>query len=169
MVYFPSYEDKEYPDREYMWSILSTLKRDATEFLVTEAREKRSVENKANTDDLIEICPQILKEITDVASQKCKTHLYSLLLTLNIGHKKGVTPFLLRKGAVLKRSRKKAKEFEATLGVLDEVDGIHSSQNDEDNAKYQQKYGSSYYNTIEMIDEEEKMPDHKSQAKTRKK
>ena len=65
---------------------------------------------------------------------KCKTHLYSLLLTLNIGHKKGVTPFLLRKGAVLKRSRKKAKEFEDTLGVLDEVDGIHSSQNYEDNA-----------------------------------
>ena len=60
MKYFPDIQEKELPDREFMWTILSTLREDAVKKLIEDARKKRSVSNEEDKEELIEIDPEIL-------------------------------------------------------------------------------------------------------------
>ena len=60
MKYFPDIQEKELPDREFMWTILSTLREDAVKKLIEDARKKRSASNEEDKEELIEIDQEIL-------------------------------------------------------------------------------------------------------------
>ena len=60
MKYFPDIQEKELPDREFMWIILSTLREDAVKKLIEDARKKRSASNEEDKEELIEIDQEIL-------------------------------------------------------------------------------------------------------------
>ena len=57
-----------------MWNVAMTLRKEATHCLIKEARKKRSIENTEKKDDLIEICPLMMKEIAEVSAQKRKLY-----------------------------------------------------------------------------------------------
>ena len=64
-IYFPTFKDKELPDRSFLWGVLGTLKRDACEQLLAEARAHRGKSSEENKDELIEIHPEFLKKILE--------------------------------------------------------------------------------------------------------
>ena len=70
--YFPNYREKELPEREYMWNVIFTLRREASSHLIREARRNRSINNPDNKEDLVEIVPEFLKEIKEIQPQKGK-------------------------------------------------------------------------------------------------
>ena len=57
-----------------MWNVAITFRKEATHWLIKEARKKRSIENTEKKDDLIEICPLMMKEIAKVSAQKRKLY-----------------------------------------------------------------------------------------------
>ena len=65
MVYFPDFQEGELPDREFMWTILSTLREDAVKEIIRDARKKRAVSAEEDKEELIEIDPEILKMILE--------------------------------------------------------------------------------------------------------
>ena len=71
-VYFPDYSESELPEREFLWIIISTLKSDETKAIINQAREQRSQKASDNSDNLIEVAPEILEKIKLVASQQSK-------------------------------------------------------------------------------------------------
>ena len=67
----------QYPDRDYMWTVISTLRPDVTQQLVKDARNHRSVSKPDDNDELVEVDPEIYQEIKNILTQKRK--IYSLL------------------------------------------------------------------------------------------
>ena len=59
--YFPDLKVNEYPDREFMWTILSILKPKTNNILIENSKENRGVENKEDKEDLIKIAQNIFK------------------------------------------------------------------------------------------------------------
>ena len=76
LEYFPNYSKNELPNRDYLWSVLATLRGEATEHLIKQAIEHRSISTDVNKDELVEISPQILKEIKSVSAQKSKKEIF---------------------------------------------------------------------------------------------
>ena len=72
LAYFPDYQDKELPEREFLFTIISTLHPDATKHLIQEARLKRAQPDPATENELIHIHPRIRDEILGVVTQKGK-------------------------------------------------------------------------------------------------
>ena len=70
--YFPSYRENQYPERDFMWTIVSTLRPEQTKKLIDEARKHRSIKGEGNQDELVEVDPDIYKEIQSTLSQKGK-------------------------------------------------------------------------------------------------
>ena len=71
-IYFPDYTDKQLPEREYMWSVVATLRENAAHSIIETARESRSLLNKDNQDDLIEVTEQFMEELNKVTKKKSK-------------------------------------------------------------------------------------------------
>ena len=69
-AYFPDLEEVEYPEREYLWTIVSTLCSENTKELIKTARNKRTTKERADQNSLIQIDPSIYQEISAIASQK---------------------------------------------------------------------------------------------------
>ena len=63
MKYFPNLEDNELPDRNFMWTILSTLREDEVKKLVKDARKNRDVGNKEDKQEIIAIQPEFLSTL----------------------------------------------------------------------------------------------------------
>ena len=71
-IYFPDYSKDQLPEREYMWSIVATLREDATQYLLKTARDNRSVNIQEDKNDLVEVSKTFMKELNQVSKQKCK-------------------------------------------------------------------------------------------------
>ena len=71
-VYFPDCLEFELSEREFLWTIISTLKPDNIKAIINQAREQRRKEAPDNSDNLIEVAPEILEKIKLVASQQSK-------------------------------------------------------------------------------------------------
>ena len=69
-AYFPDLKDNEYPDRQFMWNILSILKPKMTNTLVEDAIKNRGVENEEDKEDLIKIAPEYLQKLLSTSIQK---------------------------------------------------------------------------------------------------
>ena len=69
-AYFPDLEENEYPEREYLWTIVSTLRSENTKELIKTARNKSTIKERADQNNLIQIDPSIYQEISAIAAQK---------------------------------------------------------------------------------------------------
>ena len=69
-VYFPNLKEQQLPNREYMYSVLSTLRNDEVKNMICNARKNRSIDSKKE-EDLVCISNEIYEEINSVMAQKC--------------------------------------------------------------------------------------------------
>ena len=65
LSHFPDLQDGELPDRELMWTIVSTLREDTIKELIQDVRKKRNVSAVEDKEELIEIDSEILKIIQE--------------------------------------------------------------------------------------------------------
>ena len=105
-----------------MWTIISTLRPDATKILIEEARKHRSIKPDENRDNLIKVDPEIFKEIQSVVSQK-GTHLCFPYTPITLVHT-GKVPFLLKASVKLQRTRANPKEYDANYNLLNSSGSI---------------------------------------------
>ena len=63
MSYFPDYEQKQLPDRKFMFSILGTLRPDELKVMVEGARKSRALKEEKPDDDFVYIENLLFKEI----------------------------------------------------------------------------------------------------------
>ena len=66
LKYFLDFEPGELPDREFMWTIFSTLREDAVKTIINQAIGNRALSNQEDKQELIEIAPSILNELHNV-------------------------------------------------------------------------------------------------------
>ena len=75
--YFPDYSENQLPERDFMLAVIGTLKPAILKTLVCQSRAMRSVKNKPNDDEFIEMRAEVKMEIMNVVPQKVKyIHLY---------------------------------------------------------------------------------------------
>ena len=60
----------EYPDRSFMWAILSTLKPRTTQKLIEDAVKNRGIENDESNEDLIKIAPEFYDKLMAASIQR---------------------------------------------------------------------------------------------------
>ena len=81
LQYFPEFADDDYPDRDLMWEVLGTLRKNACKRLIHDSRMARSKNEEENKNDLIEIHPEILDKLIQIPStSKRKIQKYNCLL-----------------------------------------------------------------------------------------
>ena len=68
--YFPEMKEKELPERDYMWVIISTINPEATMKIVKDARKNRKSEDVVNQNKLVEVDHVLYKEISEIVAQK---------------------------------------------------------------------------------------------------
>ena len=68
--YLIDLKDNEYPGRQFMWDILSTLKPKTTNTLVEDAIKNKGVESKEDKESLIKIAPEYLQKLLSTSIQK---------------------------------------------------------------------------------------------------
>ena len=73
--YFPNLTPNQLPNRDYMWNILSSVKPWATHSLIEHALKNRSVENEEEKEDLIEMAPEYVEKLMNVATYKIKDNI----------------------------------------------------------------------------------------------
>ena len=71
-TYFPDYTDKQIPERDFLFKILSTIKTDIIRGMIKQSRDARSVVNQEDEDELILIKKNLMKEIKEVAIHQIK-------------------------------------------------------------------------------------------------
>ena len=86
-------KENEFPEGEYLWRIVSTLRLDITKELIKTARKNRTTKEFADQNDFIQINPSIYQEISAIAAQKCK-FISLKIKQLLIGYREKA-PFLL--------------------------------------------------------------------------
>ena len=70
--YFPELEPGDLPERHYLMSVLSTVKKDELKELIEQAREHRSISNKQDVDMMVEMTQAARDQIFNVLPQKSK-------------------------------------------------------------------------------------------------
>ena len=65
-------KENEFPEREYLWKIVSTLRPDSIKELIKTARKNRTTKEFIDQNDFIQIDPSIYQEISAIAAQKRK-------------------------------------------------------------------------------------------------
>ena len=110
--YFPDYSQSELPERNYLWTVISSVMPKETKRLIERAREQRGV-SKNNMSGLIALTYDLKKEIFDVKAQKSK---YSFLVTFSAT--RGNAVYMLKQSAVLKKKKKSPQAFSTDLETL---------------------------------------------------
>ena len=75
LSYFPDLEVNELPDRDFMWSILTTLREEGVKKLIADARKNRDVSNEENKQELIEIHPDFLNALISAPNTNRSNHI----------------------------------------------------------------------------------------------
>ena len=112
MKFFPDYQGKQLPDRNFLFTILSTKYPDELRKLVQEAKQNRKA-SEEELGELIEISTDIKKSIMNVLTIRSKF----LIIRMNLATK-GQSNFLMKKGATLKRKRAVPKKYAANLSFV---------------------------------------------------
>ena len=79
LQYFPDFPENMVPDREYLFTIISTLRGDELKKLIKKSRDSRSLQNEDNQDKMIEITKDIKDEIFALLNKKSK-HLKFIII-----------------------------------------------------------------------------------------
>ena len=116
MKYFPDIGDNHVPDRAFMWTVLGTLKYEACQQLLKDARKARSLETEENKDDLIEIHPEFLERLlaTPLLPKGGRSNLAQLLIDIARGRES----YLLKSSRPQRIARNRPKEYDANLNLL---------------------------------------------------
>ena len=69
--YFPDFDEGVIPERDYLWTIISSIMPDQTKELIQNARKKRGVSNE-NSNELVKLTEEIKDEVFSVIRQKSK-------------------------------------------------------------------------------------------------
>ena len=72
MDYFPDYDQKQLPDRRFMYSILATFRYDELNGMVNGARKNRALNEDNQDEDFVHINEELYQEISNVMIQKSK-------------------------------------------------------------------------------------------------
>ena len=72
LKYFPDLPENMVPIREYLITIISTLRGDELKKLIKKSRDNRSLQNEVNQDKMIEIIRDIKYEIFALLNKKSK-------------------------------------------------------------------------------------------------
>ena len=112
--YFPDLDDGQLPERDFLFSILSTLRRDELKNLIHEARGVRAIANKSNDDDMIAVLPWIKDEMFKILPTKSKL----ILFIVDFLDPSGRVYQLLKQGAKLKKTKAAPHKYNARLSVL---------------------------------------------------
>ena len=79
MFYFPDYLSGQNPERDYLIAIISTTNPEATKEIISEAREKRSLQTVDELDNLVKITPEFKELIRSTVPHKSNSSLLSIL------------------------------------------------------------------------------------------
>jgi hypothetical protein len=69
-IYFPNYSQKQFPQREYLWNVLFTIRPEGVCTLIQKARENRSVSSSPSSEELVDIAPDLLQRLKELRPQK---------------------------------------------------------------------------------------------------
>ena len=72
MKYIPDYSKNQLPDWSFLFNIVSTFYPNELQFLINQARDKRALTQDSESDDIIEIDPDIKAAIMNVLTSKSK-------------------------------------------------------------------------------------------------
>ena len=70
--YFPEYEPGNYPERDNLFAILSSLRKRGLLQLIKNAKNNRSFTENTEEDEMVQITPAIKTEIFNVLPRKSK-------------------------------------------------------------------------------------------------
>ena len=72
IIYIPYYSKNQFPDRSFLFNVVSTFYPNELQFLINQARDKRAWAQDSDSDDIIEIDPEIKAAIMNVLASKSK-------------------------------------------------------------------------------------------------
>ena len=72
MAYFPDLKDTQFPEKEFMFGILSTLNPDAVRELVAEGMKNRRPIAQDDNGDLVEVSGELKDAVMNLFSIKSK-------------------------------------------------------------------------------------------------
>ena len=129
MQYFPDYDGKSLPERQYMWDILYTLKPDIVADLIKEARRNRGLEKNDDHDQMIEIAPDFWDEISTLVNVKGR-----ILITLSYWSidSRGRAPYLLKKITKPRKKRENPKHYMTNYSGLVHMQREEEKGNDDE-------------------------------------
>ena len=140
------------PERDYMWTIISTVNPEATSKLIKDARKSRKSEDTIDQDELVEVDPALFNEIKKIVAQKGNRGYFKVFdFYTNIVHR-GNNPYLLKKSAKLHRSRKPIKNYDANYGQFSSGQSEGSRGSRRETERSHRQYSTP---TIEMENEKE--------------
>ena len=70
MIYFPDYEPKQLPDRQFMYSILGTFRTEVLKIMIDDARKNRVLNWEKPADDFIYVKKELYDEISNVMTHE---------------------------------------------------------------------------------------------------
>ena len=115
-MYFPNFKPSQFPEKEFMYGILSTLKPDEARQLVAQSLKDRAPKSQDEKDDLVEVTKELYNSIQDLYSMKSKRVLKAYV-NFCIATKDRAN-YLLKKSSILSAPRKSPKKYQADLTVL---------------------------------------------------
>ena len=129
MQYFPDYDGKSLPERQYMWDILYTLKPDIVADLIKKARRNRGLEKNDDHDQMIEIAPDFWDEISTLVNVKGR-----ILITLSYWSidSRGRAPYLLKKITKPRKKRENPKHYMANYSGFVHMQREEEKGNDDE-------------------------------------
>ena len=116
MMYFPNFKPSQFPEKEFMYGILSTLKPDEVKQLVAQSLKDRAPKSQDEKDDFVEVTKELYNSIQDLYFMKSKRVLKAYM-NFCIATK-GRTNYLLKESSILSAPRKSRKKYQADLTVF---------------------------------------------------
>ena len=70
--YFPDYDDGCYPEREFLFGVLSSVASEGLKQLISESRQRRSLSDNEEEKNLIELGPGVRETLMTIPPKKCR-------------------------------------------------------------------------------------------------
>mmetsp|Transcript_471 Transcript_471/g.454 ORF Transcript_471/g.454 Transcript_471/m.454 type:complete len:151 (-) Transcript_471:37-489(-) len=115
--YLPDYGPGELPEIYFLMAIVSTVNIEAMKSLIKTAREKRAICSNDQADTLVQIDPEIKRELLSRPVMKTS---------------KGISHYLLKAKAKLKRAKRSQKDYSADLDALIKLESREESKDQEE-------------------------------------
>ena len=112
-MYFPNFKPSQFPEKEFMYGVLNTLKPNEVRELVAQSLKDRAPKSQDEKDGLVEVTKELYDSIQNLYSMKSK-RAKKAYVTCCIATK-GRANYLLKKSSILNTPRKPPKKYQADL------------------------------------------------------